>query len=107
MLTAAVLLIAAAAPADSAPHPFSVQDMVSFQRISDPQVSPDGKLVVFGESAGGRRRRPRPGKHHLPLRPRALVAGRAPSSSFHPRRREQPGRLPVTAARQVAKRRRT
>ena len=28
-------------------HPFSVHDMVAMDRISDPQVSPDGKLVVF------------------------------------------------------------
>jgi dipeptidyl aminopeptidase/acylaminoacyl peptidase len=28
-------------------HPFSVHDMVAMDRISDPQVSPDGKRVVF------------------------------------------------------------
>jgi len=28
-------------------HPFSVHDMLAMERISDPQVSPDGKLVVF------------------------------------------------------------
>jgi dipeptidyl aminopeptidase/acylaminoacyl peptidase len=28
-------------------HPFSVQDMLAMDRISDPQVSPDGKSVVF------------------------------------------------------------
>jgi dipeptidyl aminopeptidase/acylaminoacyl peptidase len=39
------LLIGAPAPAD--PHPFSIYDLVSFDRVSDPQVSPDGKLVVF------------------------------------------------------------
>ncbi|HEY8210904.1 MAG TPA: S9 family peptidase [Myxococcaceae bacterium] len=50
MLTTALLLIAAAAPAEGAPHPFSAQDMVSFQRISDPQISPDGKQVVFAVS---------------------------------------------------------
>ena len=49
MLVTALLLLAAA-PADSAPHPFSAQDMVSFQRVSDPQVSPDGKLVAFSVS---------------------------------------------------------
>ena len=35
-----------AAPAD-APHPFDVHDLVAMQRISEPQVSPDGKQVVF------------------------------------------------------------
>ncbi|MBN1894665.1 PD40 domain-containing protein, partial [bacterium] len=28
-------------------HPFSVQDLVSMDRISEPQVSPDGKQAVF------------------------------------------------------------
>ncbi len=28
-------------------HPFSVHDMLAMDRISDPQVSPDGKQVVF------------------------------------------------------------
>jgi dipeptidyl aminopeptidase/acylaminoacyl peptidase len=28
-------------------HPFSVHDMLAMDRISDPQVSPDGRLIVF------------------------------------------------------------
>ena len=28
-------------------HPFSIHDMLAMDRISDPQVSPDGKLIVF------------------------------------------------------------
>lgn len=28
-------------------HPFSVHDMLAMDRISEPAVSPDGKLVVF------------------------------------------------------------
>ncbi|HVE86316.1 MAG TPA: S9 family peptidase, partial [Myxococcales bacterium] len=44
------LLLLAAAPATSAPHPFSAQDMVAMQRVADPQVSPDGRLVVFAVS---------------------------------------------------------
>jgi dipeptidyl aminopeptidase/acylaminoacyl peptidase len=28
-------------------HPFSIHDMLAMDRLSDPQVSPDGKLVVF------------------------------------------------------------
>jgi len=43
----ACALLGAAAFADQ-PHPFSVHDMLAMKRISDPQVSPDGKLVVFG-----------------------------------------------------------
>jgi len=31
----------------AAPHPFTVQDLVAMQRLSDPQLSPDGKRVVF------------------------------------------------------------
>ncbi len=29
------------------PHPFSVHDMLAMERISDPQLSPDGRQVVF------------------------------------------------------------
>src|SRR5215203_1497830 len=32
-------------------HPFSVQDMLAMDRISDPQVSPDGRSVVFAVRA--------------------------------------------------------
>ena len=28
-------------------HPFGVDDMLAMDRISDPQVSPDGKRVLF------------------------------------------------------------
>ena len=43
------VLVAALAPqvAAAESHPFSVQDMVAMDRISDPRVSPDGKLVAF------------------------------------------------------------
>ncbi len=44
----ALLALVAAAAADAAtPRPFSVHDMLAMLRISDPQVSPDGKTVVF------------------------------------------------------------
>lgn len=36
--------------ADSAPHPFSVHDMLAMNRLGDPQVSPDGKWVAFNVS---------------------------------------------------------
>ncbi len=35
---------------DSAPHPFSVRDMLAMDRLSDPQVSPDGKWVAYSVS---------------------------------------------------------
>jgi dipeptidyl aminopeptidase/acylaminoacyl peptidase len=38
---------ASAAPGPAAPHPFSVQDLVTLQRVSDPRPSPDGKQVVY------------------------------------------------------------
>jgi len=28
-------------------HPFSVHDLLTMDRISDPQVSPDGNWIVF------------------------------------------------------------
>ena len=47
---AAIIFITVAisfAATDSAPHPFSVHDMLAMDRISDPQLSPDGKLIAF------------------------------------------------------------
>ncbi|HPC82154.1 MAG TPA: S9 family peptidase [Thermoanaerobaculaceae bacterium] len=37
----------AAIPRSDLPHPFSVHDMLAMERISDPQVSPDGTRVAF------------------------------------------------------------
>lgn len=34
-------------PAGTPTHPFSVHDMLAMDRISDPQVSPDGKQIAF------------------------------------------------------------
>ena len=45
-----LLLILSAATAAQTPaetHPFSIQDMLAARRISDPQVSPNGRHVVF------------------------------------------------------------
>ncbi len=51
VLSAAPILAAAptAPTADTAqdPHPFSVHDMLAMDRISDPEVSPDGKWVAY------------------------------------------------------------
>ncbi|MEW9624237.1 S9 family peptidase [Rhodanobacter geophilus] len=64
-LTAALLLALAASPAlaadtdtvapvdtaitvDHAPHPFNVRDLVMMQRVSDPQLSQDGRYAAFG-----------------------------------------------------------
>mgnify|MGYP002619652524 CR=1 FL=1 len=33
--------------APTTPHPFSARDLLAMDRLSDPQVSPDGKRVVF------------------------------------------------------------
>jgi len=41
----AIALVHAAPPAET--HPFSVHDMLAMDRISDPQISPDGRTVVF------------------------------------------------------------
>ena len=45
-LTAQVALAQTASPPPPR-HPFSIHDMLAMQRISDPQVSPDEKLVAF------------------------------------------------------------
>ncbi|MGV8039012.1 MAG: TolB family protein [Thermoanaerobaculaceae bacterium] len=44
---AQAVLPAANVSAAAVPHPFSVSDMLAMDRISDPQVSPDGKQVLF------------------------------------------------------------
>ncbi len=47
LLTASIL--AGSLPSvEAGTHPFSIHDMLAMDRISDPQVSPDGKRVVFG-----------------------------------------------------------
>ena len=46
MLTALLATILTAIPAQGT-HPFSVHDMLAMQRVSDPQVSPDGTRVLF------------------------------------------------------------
>ena len=49
---AALVLTAAATPAQAqVTHPFDVHDLVAMDRISDPQVSPDGSRIVFGLSS--------------------------------------------------------
>jgi len=45
ILLSVCLGLSQAGPAET--HPFSVHDMLAMDRISDSQVSPDGKLIVF------------------------------------------------------------
>ena len=45
----AVLAVPAVARAADS-HPFNVRDMQAMDRVAEPTVSPDGKLVVFTES---------------------------------------------------------
>ncbi|MFW6128891.1 MAG: prolyl oligopeptidase family serine peptidase [Candidatus Aminicenantaceae bacterium] len=47
VLILCVGFIAAHAAISEETHPFSVHDMLAMDRISDPQVSPDGKSIVF------------------------------------------------------------
>jgi dipeptidyl aminopeptidase/acylaminoacyl peptidase len=49
MLSLLIALLAALLPAADT-HPFSIHDMLAMDRISDWQVSPDGKRVVFAVS---------------------------------------------------------
>ena len=43
-----LLLLGPAGIVAAETHPFSIHDMLAMDRISDPQVSPDGTRVVFG-----------------------------------------------------------
>jgi len=55
LLPAVACLLLGALPAAFADtgttHPFDVRDLVAFDRISEPRVSPDGRLVVFTVSS--------------------------------------------------------
>lgn len=44
---AVIFTLLAVAPAIAAPRGLTIDDMLAMQRISDPQVSPDGKWVAF------------------------------------------------------------
>ncbi|UXI67144.1 alpha/beta hydrolase family protein [Tahibacter amnicola] len=44
---ALTLAFAGVASAAAAPRPFTVHDLVNLDRVSDPQVSPDGRYVAF------------------------------------------------------------
>jgi dipeptidyl aminopeptidase/acylaminoacyl peptidase len=46
MVLATVLLVSGFAAGEA--HPFSIHDMLAMQRVSDAQVSPDGKWVLHG-----------------------------------------------------------
>src|SRR5690606_32698727 len=46
-LTAAVLCSLVAVPALADTRGFDVRDLVTLERVSDPQVSPDGTLLVY------------------------------------------------------------
>ena len=45
-ILACICLFALPAAAEES-HPFNVRDLVTLDRISDPQVSPDGQTVAF------------------------------------------------------------
>ncbi|GAF78929.1 unnamed protein product, partial [marine sediment metagenome] len=47
LLVLCVSLAALSAVLTDRTHPFSVHDMLTMDRLSDPQVSPDGKWIVF------------------------------------------------------------
>ena len=47
LLTCVLFVMIAAAAQAADPHPFSVHDMLAMDRVSDHQISPDGKTVVF------------------------------------------------------------
>jgi len=47
ILLLALLIMSLSATIFAQTHPFSIHDMLAMDRISEPQVSPDGKWVVF------------------------------------------------------------
>lgn len=47
--TLALVLPVCATAASDSPRPFDVDDLVRLKRLSDPQVSPDGRHVLYGQ----------------------------------------------------------
>ena len=47
ILLFALLIMSLSATIFAQTHPFSIHDMWAMDRLSEPQVSPDGKWVVF------------------------------------------------------------
>jgi len=47
LLLLSVPVVSSVAGDPGATHPFSIHDMLAMERLSDPQVSPDGNLIVF------------------------------------------------------------
>src|SRR5256885_8142050 len=41
------LLISSALPSAAQKHPFTFEDMMALKRVEEPEVSPDGKWVLF------------------------------------------------------------
>jgi fermentation-respiration switch protein FrsA (DUF1100 family) len=56
LLLALALAVAPAAVAPAAPavrHPLTLEDLLAFERVGDPELSPDGKLVAFTAARAG------------------------------------------------------
>src|ERR1700731_5003899 len=47
LFVAALVLIFASAAFSQAKHPFTFEDMMKLKRVGEPEVSPDGKWVIF------------------------------------------------------------
>src|SRR5579863_4802537 len=47
LLACVVILILATLVFAQAKHPFTFEDMMKLKRVGDPEVSPDGKWVIF------------------------------------------------------------
>src|ERR1700676_5226257 len=43
----ALLAVLAVSPLQAQKRPMEIQDLFRFQRVADPQISPDGKFVVY------------------------------------------------------------
>ena len=82
-----LLLAAPAAVFAEGKRPMTIDDLFRFKRVSDPQISPDGKLVVY---VLGTRRSRRQQKFVVPLagfhrQGRAAAVDQYPKKDRHPR----------------------
>ncbi len=105
---AASALLAQSGPTAAGKSAFTADDLVRMKRVSDPQVSPDGRYVAYIDERNGSRRRQ---ASHRPVAHRPHVERRrATPPHAEPRERQQPALvrgqqvhlLPLDALRLVA-----
>ena len=103
-----LLVLAWPAPANEKARPMKVDDLFRFKRVADPQISPDGKWVVYVvgtvDLPSNKTRRPSVARVHRQGRRRQAADRRRqerPPSALEPRRQVDPLRVEPLRRRQL------